>query len=283
VIRRLALLLVLSLGAVALADDWKTPDDGVIRATHVQDFLAYVKALKKVGGTWHAQTHFCLSEIEGKALNEASTDKAEIQWAKPRILLLARHLLLADVSPQGWENAEKRANEKLATALKKIEDLMKNGPKELGELDKVNVELERVERSYAEHTVATIIDTLRVKEAEVSKANAANVEALTKQRNEDEDTCIEDARKLDNLTRQKADLVDALAKAGATDGMKQLAVAQDARRDQEEVAQAKKDSAAGDKLASVLQPSLAAVKDKLADLEKALAELGSPVFAAASK
>src|SRR4051812_22208592 len=116
--KRFALLLtaafstVFSLAAIA-GDDWKPPEDGVVTEQHVKDYLTYLAALRKVGGTWHAQTVHLVSTIEQKGINEAAIPRLELQWVKPRVNLIATHLVLEHAMPELWAAAEKRANEKL--------------------------------------------------------------------------------------------------------------------------------------------------------------------------
>src|SRR5581483_3678898 len=111
----LVMVVALALGAgAALAGDWNPPEDGVVVERHVDDLIAYFKALKKVGGTWHGQTPYVLSDIEKKALNAASADRLEVEWAKARILYIAHHLALDAATAETWEKAEKKASDKLA-------------------------------------------------------------------------------------------------------------------------------------------------------------------------
>src|SRR5581483_6134989 len=98
-----ATVLVALAGGAALAGDWKEPDDGVVTEKHVLDLIAYFKALKKVGGGWHGQTRWLFADAEQKALNEASVDRLEIEWAKPRVLYLAHHLALDASTAETWD------------------------------------------------------------------------------------------------------------------------------------------------------------------------------------
>lgn len=288
----LAFVVAFTSGA-ALAADWQAPEDGKLTAQHVEDFVTYTKALKKVGGDWYHQTSYVLSDVEKRALNEAALDRLEIDWSKPRILYIARLLAIETATAETWEKAEKRANEKLAAAKKKIDDLTRNGPKEIAELDDVVSQLEKTDRELADEFVEKLILSLKLGEAEKRHDAAAKtkdlekmgktsdeIEALRAKKNKVEDHSIELARQSDQLRRRQLEINEKLDKVGAADGKKTVALAAEARRDLEEVEAAKADKAAGKKVDSVLDPSVAAVKAKLGDVERALGELGSPVFGA---
>lgn len=292
--RAVAVVAVLALlSGVASGQEWRAPDDGVVKERHVDDLIAYYKALKKVGGNWYGQTRSALSDVEKKALNESSVDRLEVEWLKPRVIYIARHFALEATPAEAFDKAEKKANEKLAGAKKKIDDLMKNGPKEIGELDDVEAELVTTGREEADAFTAALIVRIKLTDAkkrygdamgagdnDKMKKTTAEVDTLTAEKNKHEDTAIELARKNDQLRRRQLEITEKLQKVGATDGMKQVAVANEARRDLEEIHAAKKEKAAGAKSDAIFDPSAPAVKAKLADLERALAALGSPFFEA---
>jgi hypothetical protein len=292
--RRLAVLATLALATVAVAGDWKEPEDKALHEREVKDYVVYLQALKKVGGKWHEQTRYVTSDVEKKALNESAVDRDEVHFAAARVHLIARQLVIETAPADTLDKAEKAANEKLAQAQKKMDEIMKSGPKELGELDKVETELARAERASSDFFVATLIASIKLgayekemagvaKDPEKRKALQDKIEATTAQKNQVEDSAIEEARKMDTARRERLDLVDKLKSVGATDGLKQIEVAREARRDQEEVAAAKKDKAAAKKLDPALEPSIAVVKAQLQEIEKAFAELGSPLFRAVVK
>ncbi|MEZ0228741.1 MAG: hypothetical protein ACAI25_08965 [Planctomycetota bacterium] len=284
---------VLLVAPVAHAQEWQAPEDGVVKEKHVEDLVTYYKALKKVNGTWHGQTRSSLSDIEKKALNEASVDRLEIEWLKPRVLYIARNLALQAATPEQLEKAEKKSTERLSAIKRKIDDLMKNGPKELGELDEIEAELVRITREEADAFVGAMIvrikltaaqqrasDALAAGDQDKQKKSQAEVEVLTTEKNKFEDTTIALARKSDKIRQRQLEVTEKLQKVGATDGLKQVALANETRRDLEEIQAAKKEKAANTKVDAVFDPSVAAVKAKLVDLEKALAALGSPFFEA---
>ncbi len=261
---------------------------GVVKEKHGDDLIAYFKALKKVGGTWHGQTRSALSDVEKKALNEGSVDRLEIEWLKPRVLYIARHLALEAASDDTLEKAEKKTTEKIAAARRKMEDLMKNGPKEIGELDDVEADLVKTSREESDEFVAALICRIKMTDAqkrngdamskgdnETLKKTTEELDGLKAERKKHEDAAIELARKSDQLRRRQLEITEKLQKVGATDGMKTVAGANEARRDLEEIKGARKEKAAGSKADKVFDPSVAAVKAKLVDLEKALAALGS--------
>ncbi|HZU99927.1 MAG TPA: hypothetical protein VFF73_24650 [Planctomycetota bacterium] len=287
---RLALVLVLGLALVARAGDaWKEPENGALTDKLVQDYVSYLETFKKLGGTWHAQTTYLTSDLERKAIGQAGLDRDAILFAKPRVDHIARVLVVKAAKSEVWTAAHKRAEEKLAGAKKKMEDLMKNGPKEIGELDKVNVDLSGLDRSTSKLLVTTIIDRLKKKAKEKEAADAKDAgakkkaqedaDALEAQLKKETDEFLKSMQKLDGLLNQQLDLREKLEKVGATDGLKAVATAADARRDIEEVEANQKESDTI-QLDPVLKPSVEVVRSKLDAIKKALAELGSPTFAA---
>lgn len=289
--RRLALLFTFAFAVAATAGEWKEPDDKALHEPEVKDFVAYVKALKKVGGTWHGQTHNCLADIELKAVNEASVDRVEIAWVKPRALVIAKHLVLQRATEKTWKDARERAENRKQDATRKLKEIEKNGPKELAELDETAPRLATIEKRSLDTLIRTIVTRLEVRELEVAAAKpGADKAAVDDKRQKlqaalkkDEESYAKDQVELDRLRQQRNELVTKLTQVGQTDGLKQIAIIADANADLEEIAQAENEKAAGNKLEKVLEPSVPAVKSQLAELEKALAELGSPVFGAFAK
>ncbi len=284
------LVVALSTGT-ALAQEWQAPEDGVVKEKHVDDLITYYKALKKVGGAWHGQTRSSLSDIEKKALNEASVDRLEIEWLKPRVLYIARHLALETATWDHLDKADKKSAERLSAIKKKMDELMKNGPKEIGELDEIEAELVKVTREEADAFVGALIIRIKMTDAqrrnsealssddkEKLKTTGAEIETLKAEKTKLEDKTIELARKNDKLRQRRLEINEKLQKVGATEGMKQVALANETRRDMEEIQAAKKEKAAGAKVDAVFDPSVAAVKAKLGELVKALAAVGSPFF-----
>jgi hypothetical protein len=288
--QRFVLVLVVGLAVVARAGDaWKEPENGALTDKLVQDYVSYLETFKKLGGTWHSQTTYLTSDLERKAIGQAGLDRDAILWTKPRVDHIARVLVVKGAKPETWTAAHKRAEEKLSGAKKKMDDLMKNGPKEIGELDQVSVELSGLDRSTSRLMVTTIIDRLKKKakekeaadskDADAKKKAQADADALDAQLKKEQDEFIESMRKLDGLLNQQLDLREKLEKVGSQDGLKAVATAADARRDMEEIEADRKESDTI-QLDPVLKPSVEVVRGKLEAVKKALAELGSPTFAA---
>ncbi len=292
-LRKTALVATLAFASLALAADWKEPEDKALHDREVKDYVVYLQALKKVGGKWHEQSRYVSTDVEKKALNEAAIERDEVVFAMTRVQVVARQLVIDAAPADTWEKAEKAASEKLSQAEKKLDEIMKNGPKELGELDKVNVELVRADRARAEIVVSMIVRMIKgglLRKEESETKDAAKLHAIQNKlddlKAEDMkglDAQMDEDRKWDAAFRQKGELVQKLQKVGATDGLKQLELAEEARRDLEEVEAAKADKTAGKKLDAALDASVAPVKASLQEIEKAFAELGSPLFRAVAK
>jgi hypothetical protein len=288
--RALVILAALAaLAPLALAEDWTAPADGVVTAKHVDDYVAYLEQLAKFGGTWHARTWYLHTKVEDKALNEASVSRDEIVWARPRVEEIAGALMLAKATPETWAKLEKRAQDTLAEAQKKIAELTKNGPKELGDLDGVLTELRGLEREMGQSSVECFKARVGLAILEKERADAKDdatrdglaAKILTQRGHLDraQDTVLTLAAKLDPAERRRLEIVEKLEKVGATDGLKLVQVCSDARLDLEEIAAAKK--AQGEtKLETFPKASVDAVKAKQEKLKKALAALGSPTVTA---
>src|SRR2546423_5730249 len=102
----LAPVAVVAALAVARADEWKTPEDGVLTQKMVDDYAAFLEAFAKFGGKYRGLTMSGLSKLEDKAANEASVSRDEIHWVRPNVDAIARTLLLLHAPKQAWPKAK---------------------------------------------------------------------------------------------------------------------------------------------------------------------------------
>jgi hypothetical protein len=284
--RRLVFLATLLLAGPALADGWKKPADGAVHEAEVKDFLAYAAAVKKVGGGV-GDLYFARED----ALKAASGDKDEIAFANYSIVTIARQLVIEATPAATWEKVVKTAEDKLAGARKKLDEVARNGPKELLEIDKTNEEgmqAKQAADAFAlvcrakQAELMTLQDKLgTVKPDERAKVQQ-QIDDVLRDMSAAEDKKIEEGRKHDTARRKVFDMRDQLAAAKKT-GLKELDQVLEARSVLADVAAAKQAKTDGTKLDSHLEPSVAPVKAKLPEIQKALADLGAPVFRAAAK
>jgi hypothetical protein len=285
--RRLVILATLALTGPVFADGWKKPADDAVHEAEVKDFLAYAAAVKKVGGSEGA-----LYYAREDALEAASGDKDEIQFANYSIVTIARQLVIEATPAETWEKAVKTAEEKLAGARKKLDEVERNAPKELLEVDKAYEEAFHAKqaadasarecRAKQDEFVAADEKFMKSDRAERPKL-LEQVDTARREKNEAEDKKIEQRRKFDSARRKAQDMRDELLVAKKTTGLQELEQVVDAHRELDELSAAKNAKTDGTKLDSSLEPSVAPVKAKLPEIQKALADLGAPVFRAAAK
>jgi hypothetical protein len=285
-------VLILLLASAALADEWQRPKDQSLHEPEVKAYVAFLQAFDNAGGSLRdhgARHHAQPSAAEKKALADAAADEGEIDFAKPLVQVVARQLTIDATPEDAWKKAVAAAKEKLAQEEKTYTEMRTNAPKELAELEKVNAEIARADRASNEWATTHAIGFIKAYVLHEKSTKAQGKETLKAQKEEDDQKdamlkCVdgqtEEERKCSNAKRRRGEITTMLDTAGAK-AVKQLDVVQEARNELDELTAALKDKTSKKKLDPLLEPSVAAVKAKLPEIQKAFVHLGAPVFRAA--